>query len=54
MSTKSIHTQPAFVSTPSYRKANADYLKSLVGFVIVFGIMLAVMIATIAVAIQEQ
>jgi hypothetical protein len=50
MSNKPIHIKPS----PDYRKAKSDWLTTIVGFIIVSGVIAAVMVAGILVGLPEQ
>jgi hypothetical protein len=50
MSNKTYHIKPS----PDYRKAKSDWLTTVVGFVIVFGVIFAVMVAGILVGCRSN
>jgi hypothetical protein len=50
MSNKTYHIKPS----PDYRKAKPDWLTTVVGFIIVFGVIAAVMVASILVGLPEK
>jgi hypothetical protein len=50
MSNKSIHIKPS----PDYRRAKSDYVLGILGFIIICGVMLAGIVATILVGLPEQ
>jgi hypothetical protein len=50
MSNKTYHIKPS----PDYHKAKSDWLTTVVGFVTVFGVIVAVMVAGILVGLPEQ
>jgi hypothetical protein len=50
MSNKTYHIKPSV----DYRKAKSDWLATVVGFIIIFGIIFAVMVAGLLVGLPEQ
>jgi hypothetical protein len=50
MSNKTYHIKPS----AGYRKAKTDWLSAVVGFVIVLGVMFAVIVAGVLVGLPEQ
>jgi Na+-transporting NADH:ubiquinone oxidoreductase subunit NqrC len=50
MSNKTYHIKPS----PDYRKAKSDWLTTVVGFILVFGVIAAVMVASILVGLPEK
>jgi hypothetical protein len=50
MSNKTYHIKPS----ADYRKAKSDWLTTIVGFIIILGIIFAVMVAGLLVGLPEQ
>jgi hypothetical protein len=52
---KSTHIKPQYLDDPIYyRKAKSDYALGILGFIIICGVMSALILATILVGLPEQ